>query len=524
MKKLFLFALTLIAISVHAQNYTPTKVRAHRIEITSVLDKNIDAPVLDFMAPYKAGVDSLTAPVLGEAAMEMTPDRPESLLSNWVADALRQESTRYGKMADIGLCNVGGLRANMPKGKVTIGDIVEIAPFENKFCMLTLRGSDLLDLFSQIAKSLGEGISGAQLDISADGKLLSATVGGKAIKPNAKYTLATIDYLAEGNDGLVALKKALKKRVMSDNVRDVYMEYIRRETAAGRTLTSQIEGRITIDGKRADQLVREVKVSGEKQLTILHTSDSHSCIYPINPNSTDKKRANKGGYLRRLALINDLRADNPDLLLVDCGDFSQGSAYYNLYKGEVEVGLMNLMGYDVATIGNHEFDFGIDNMVRIFRMAKFPIVCCNYDFGTTPLKDIVKPYTIIEKNGLKIGVIGVGPMLEGLVSTKNYEGITYLDPVASANPIAAKLKNEDHCDLVIVLSHLGLIKELEGAMPDPEFIAGMHNIDAVFGGHSHSYLTDPVYYKNADGKEIPCDHQGKHAQYVGILQFDLKKK
>ena len=246
MKKLFLFALTLIAISVHAQNYTPTKVRAHRIEITSVLDKNIDASVLDFMAPYKAGVDSLTAPVLGEAAMEMTPDRPESLLSNWVADALRQESTRYGKMADIGLCNVGGLRANMPKGKVTIGDIVEIAPFENKFCMLTLRGSDLLDLFSQIAKSLGEGISGAQLDISADGKLLSATVGGKAIKPNAKYTLATIDYLAEGNDGLVALKKALKKRVMSDNVREVYMKYIRRETAAGRKLTAQLEGRINV--------------------------------------------------------------------------------------------------------------------------------------------------------------------------------------------------------------------------------------------------------------------------------------
>lgn len=523
-KRILLIALAVLTLSAHAQNYSPKKVRAHRFEITSVFDNDIDAAAQAFLAPYKAGVDSLTAPVLGEADTEMVPDRPESLLSNWVADALRQESTHYGKMADIGLCNVGGLRANMPKGNVTIGDIMEIAPFENKFCLLTLRGSDLTELFEQIARYMGEGISGAQLDITADGKLLSATVGGKPIKPNSKYTLATIDYLAEGNDGLLALKKAIKKQVMSNNVREVYMEYIRRETAAGRKLTAQIEGRITVEGKRADQLVKTEKVSGVKQLTVLHTSDSHSCIFPINPNSTDKKRANKGGYLRRKALIDDLRADNPDLLLVDCGDFSQGSPFYNLYKGEVEVGLMNLMHYDVATIGNHEFDFGIENMARIFRMAEFPIICCNYDFGTTPLKDIVKPYTILQKNGLKIGVIGVSPMLEGLVSNKNYEGITYMNPIECANPIAAKLKNEEHCDIVLVLSHLGLTRELDGSTPDTEFIAGMHNIDAVFGGHTHTNLSDPVMVKNADGKEIPCDHQGKNAQFVGLVEFDLYKK
>ena len=523
-RKLILFALAVLTLSAHAQNYEAKRSRAHRFEITSWYDQSPGTLADVILKPYQAGVDSIMAPVLGVAETEMEAERPESLLSNWVADVLREESTRYGKKADVGLCNIGGLRSIMPKGNVTVGDIMEIAPFENRFCMVTLLGSDLLELFQQIAKYQGEGISGAQLDITTDGKLLSATVGGKAIKPKAKYTLATIDYLAEGNDGLVALKKAIKKDVKSDFVRDVYMERIKQETAAGRKLSAKIEGRITIEGKRADQLVREEKVSGEKHLTILHTSDSHSCILPLNPNSMDKKRANKGGYLRRYKLIEQLRYDDPDILLVDCGDFSQGSAFYNLYKGEVEVKLMNAMGYDVATIGNHEFDFGIDNMVRIFRMATFPIVCCNYDFGTTPLKDIVKPYTIVQKNGLKIGVIGVCPKLEGLVIGSNYEGITYLNPIEAANPIAARLKNEEKCDMVIVISHLGWTNSLDGAMADPEFIAGMHNIDAVFGGHSHTYFADPMYVKNADGKEIPCDHQGKNAQYVGVLQFDLLKR
>ncbi|MCH5177249.1 MAG: 5'-nucleotidase C-terminal domain-containing protein [Prevotellaceae bacterium] len=511
--------------SAYAQNYEPTKVRAHRIEVTSVLDKHPDTDLTDFLAPYKAGVDSLMAPLLGVSSATMPVNRPESPLSNWIADVLRSESTRYGKMADMGLCNMGGIRSAMPAGNVTVGDIMEIAPFENRFCLLTLKGDALLQLFEQMAHSYGEGISGAQLDISSDGKLLSATIGGKVVNPKAKYTIATIDYLAEGNDGLLALKDAVKKEVKPDFVRDVYMEYIRREHAAGRPLTAAIEGRVTVEGKRADELDAETdNAAREKQLTIVHTSDTHSCILPFNPNSTDVARANKGGYLRRKVLIDNLREDNPELLLVDCGDFSQGSAYYNLYKGEVEVQLMNKMRYDAATIGNHEFDFGVENMARIFRMATFPIICCNYDFGTTPLRDLVKPYTIIYKNGLKIGLIGVCAQLEGLVSSQNCEGITYLNPIDCANPIAERLKNEEHCDLVFVLSHLGWTPNLNGAMNDQEFIAGMRNIDAVFGGHSHLYFADPAYVRTADGKDIPCDHQGKNAQFIGIMQFDLRQK
>lgn len=514
-----------LAIGINAQNYELSKIRAHRIEITKVLDQHPDPEMAAFLAPYKAGVDSIMAGFIGTSAVEMSVGRPESPLSNWIADVLREESAKYGKKADIGLCNIGGLRSMMPKGNVNIGDIMEIAPFENRFCMLTLKGSSLQKLFEQIAHSKGEGISGAQLNISADGKLLTATVNGKPIKPKATYTIATIDYLADGNDGLLALKEATKKVIKPTLVREVYAEFIKREYAAGHTITAAVEGRITVDGQRADQLPTEAEIKSKtKVLTVLQSSDSHSTIMPINPNTTDQSRANKGGYLRRKILIDDMRMDDPDLLLVDCGDFSQGSPFYNLYKGEVEIKLMNMMHYDAATIGNHEFDSGVDNMVRIFSMAEFPIICCNYDFGTTPLKDIVKPYTIVERNGLKIGLIGVCPQLEGLVGSNNCAGITYRNPIDSANPIAAKLKSEEHCDVVFVLSHLGWSPNLNGAMNDQEFIQGMKNIDAVFGGHSHLYFTDPAFVRTADGKEIPCNHTGKHAQYIGVMQFEMKAK
>ncbi len=508
-----------------AQSFETKNINAQRIEVTAAYDRHPDAEAWALIAPYKAGVDSIMSPILGESLVEMPAYRPESPLSNWVCDVLRQESRRYGKQADLGLCNIGGLRASMPKGNVRVGDIMEIAPFENRFCLLTLRGSDLLDLFRQMAHSKGEGISGAQLNISREGELLSATVGGKPVKPNRLYTIATIDYLAEGNDGLVALKKAVKKVVKPDFVRDVYMDYIRRETAAGRTITAEIEGRITIDGMSLDELrASRQQRKVQKNLLVLQTSDTHSCIMPLNPNGDNPQRANKAGYLRRCVLVDDMRAADPDLLLVDCGDFSQGSVYYNLYKGDVEVKLMNHMRYDAATIGNHEFDCGLDNMARLFRMAQFPVVCCNYDFTGTVLQDLVKPYVIVEKKGLRIGLIGVGPMLEGLVSSQNCPGVTYHDPVACAQPIAEKLKKEEHCDLVFVLSHLGWLKPLNGGITDEEFIGQMHNIDAVFGGHSHVYFQEPKMVTNADGIAIPCNHMGKNAQWVGTMSFELEEK
>jgi putative 5-nucleotidase len=231
-------------------------------------------------------------------------------------------------------------------------------------------------------------------------------------------------------------------------------------------------------------------------------------------------KADRGGFVRRIAMLKEERAKNPDLLLFDSGDFSQGSPYYTMFKGDVEVGLMNQMHYDAVTIGNHEFDFGLENMVRLFKKANFPIVCANYDFKGTELEKLVKPYIILKRNGLKIGVFGLGPKLDGLVVKANYGPIVYNDPVACAQKVVNELKAKK-CDLIICISHLGW--NIEG-VSDEEVIAGTRGIDLVLGGHSHTYLNKLEYVKDLDGKMIGVDQNGKHAIYVGKLVLDMKKK
>ena len=263
-----------------------------------------------------------------------------------------------------------------------------------------------------------------------------------------------------------------------------------------------------------------VAVAQKKQLVILHTNDTHSCIMPLNPNLADTALAGRGGFLRRMALIEDERAKTPGLLLIDSGDFSQGSPYYNFYKGEVEVELMNRMGYDVATIGNHEFDFGLENMARIFRMAKFPIVCANYDFTGTSVEGLVKPYTIIKRNGLKIGLFGLSPQPKGLVDTTKFVGVKYLDPVETARRMAALLKTKKRCDVIICVSHLGWEDE---ELTDQMLVLATRDIDIVLGGHSHTYMKTLRYVKNVDGKDVPVDQNGKHGIWIGRIVLDLEK-
>lgn len=260
----------------------------------------------------------------------------------------------------------------------------------------------------------------------------------------------------------------------------------------------------------------------QKHLEVLHTNDTHSCIMPLNPNLADTAVAGRGGFLRRVSMIKEERAKNPDLLLIDSGDFSQGSPFYTMFKGDVEVGLMNLMGYDAVTIGNHEFDFGLENMARIFKMAKFPVVCANYDFTGTCVEGLVKPYVIIKRNGLKIGLFGLSPQLEGLVDLSKCEGVTYLDPVEVGNRVAAELKHDKKCDVVICVSHLGWLRPDE--MGDQKLLASSKDIDLVLGGHSHSYFKALRYVNNADGKAVPVDQNGKNAMYVGKLTLSFDKK
>lgn len=257
-----------------------------------------------------------------------------------------------------------------------------------------------------------------------------------------------------------------------------------------------------------------------KQLLILHTNDTHSCVIPLNPNLADTMLAGRGGFLRRAAMIDQMRKEDKELLLLDSGDFSQGSPYYTMFKGDVETELMNIMGYDAATIGNHEFDFGLDNMARLFKKVNFPIVCANYDFTGTVVEGLVKPYVIIKRKGVKIGIFGLSPKLEGLVMASTCAGVKYLDPIKTANDIADKLKNEEKCDVVICLSHLGWD---EAGLNDMEMMAKTRNIDLVLGGHSHSYFQQLNYVRNLDGKEIPNDQNGKHGIFVGKITLNLEK-
>ena len=241
----FFLLLCMASGTVWAQK-TVRLVEAGRYEMTKKWDAAPDSAAWRIVAPYRKAVDSIMSPVLGESEVYMWVDRPESPLSNFVADVLLDASVRVGKKADIGLCNMGGLRSTMPKGPVTYGHILEISPFENKLCILALKGNKLLELMEQIAAVGGEGVSrGVKLVITKDGRLLNAEINGKPIDPNGIYVISTLDYLSEGNDRLYALKDHLFKKETDFKVRDLLMEAVMYSQSAGRKVTAKVEGRIT---------------------------------------------------------------------------------------------------------------------------------------------------------------------------------------------------------------------------------------------------------------------------------------
>ena len=257
-----------------------------------------------------------------------------------------------------------------------------------------------------------------------------------------------------------------------------------------------------------------------KQLVILHTNDTHSQIFPITPQLPDTMKAGRGGFLRRLVMLKEERSKHPDLIYFDSGDFFQGSAYFTMFKGDVEIGLMNQMGIDASTIGNHEYDFGLENMAAMFKKANFPILCANYDFTGTPMEGVTKPWIIVKRNGVKIGVFAVCPKLKGLVSDKNCPGVKYLDPAKVALETATMLKQEKKCDIVVCLSHLGW--ESNRGEDDQYMIQNSRNIDLVLGGHTHTYMQQLEHWNNMDGKPIPVDQNGKSGIFVGKMVIDLK--
>ena len=219
-----------------------------RVAMDAAFDARPDAEAIALLAPYKHRVDSMMGHVIGTSAIDMDAHRPESLLSNLVADILREAaSSTLGRPADMGLVNMGGLRTTLSRGCITMGDAYEILPFENSLCILTLRGSSLRKLFGNIAYRLGEGVSGVRLEVSDDRKLLDATIGGLPIDDDRLYTVATIDYLAEGNDGMSALTEATSRICPPGaTLRSLFITYVEQQAQAGRSVTAQMEGRVVV--------------------------------------------------------------------------------------------------------------------------------------------------------------------------------------------------------------------------------------------------------------------------------------
>jgi len=265
------------------------------------------------------------------------------------------------------------------------------------------------------------------------------------------------------------------------------------------------------------------KEDEEIRLTILSTNDVHSRIDPFPVN--DKRNAGMAGFARRAEMVKEIREQEENVLLFDAGDIFQGTPYFNMYGGEVEFKLMSEMGYDAATMGNHDFDNGLEGFKKQLPNAKFPFICSNYDFSDTILKEQTKPYHIIEKGGLKIGIIGVGVEMDGLISKKNYGEAIYLDPIERANEYAEMLKKQE-CDYIICISHLGYSykqHKKEKKVSDLILAANSKNIDYIIGGHTHTFLEQPTEILNIEKQKVLVSQAGWGGILLGRLDVVFLK-
>ena len=257
-----------------------------------------------------------------------------------------------------------------------------------------------------------------------------------------------------------------------------------------------------------------------RKITILHTNDVHSHIdaFPAD----DPRNPNMGGVARRASVIEQIRKEEKNVLLLDAGDIFQGTPYFNYYGGELEFKLMSMMQYDLATLGNHDFDNGIDGFYAQLPHAKFDFVSANYDFKNTVLDGIVKPYKILIKDGIKIGIFGLGVELEGLVDKKLYKETVYNNPIEVAKDITRTLKEDKKCDIIICLSHIGFkYKNEPERVCDITLAKETKDIDLIIGGHTHTFLDKPVVETNLDGKKVLINQVGCYGINLGRIDFYL---
>ncbi|MBQ3382510.1 MAG: metallophosphatase [Bacteroidales bacterium] len=252
-----------------------------------------------------------------------------------------------------------------------------------------------------------------------------------------------------------------------------------------------------------------------QDLVILHTNDTHSQIEPLSSGNYK----GLGGVVRREKYINQVRAENKNVILLDAGDFSQGTPYFTLFRGDVEIELMNALKVDVATFGNHEFDNGQEELARRIKMASFPVVNANYDLKGTPLDGLIAPYAIIERGGKRIGVIGLSVRLAGLVSPNRLGNMKYEHPYKIVNRLARRLRNREKCDLVILLSHCGYNGGKEQNPTDEMIAKNTEGVDIIIGGHSHTFIKKPMLVESKTGKKVMIVQAGAKGEEVGRIDI-----
>ena len=259
---------------------------------------------------------------------------------------------------------------------------------------------------------------------------------------------------------------------------------------------------------------------GETLITILHTNDQHSQIDPLPAND---RYAGKGGVARRATLVKQLRKENPNTLLVDAGDSFQGTPYFNLYKGEVEYKAMSAVGYDVVTLGNHDFDNGIEALAEAMKFATFDFVSANYDVRGTAIEKRVKPYVVRVMNGVRVGLFGLGIKLEGLNPPESFKGLKYYDPVKVARGAVRALREVERCAMVVCISHLGYYPKPKGdELGDSQVAEQVDGIDFIASGHTHTFMRQPVLARQPSGRDTVIFQVGKSGIYLGRVDFTVK--
>ena len=297
--------------------------------------------------------------------------------------------------------------------------------------------------------------------------------------------------------------------------------FLTQSAAFGAALVASPGLRSVLSDRRS-AIVRALDpVVDETVITILHTNDTHSQIDPLPGN--DKTYPGKGGVARRATLVKRIRKENPNTLLIDAGDVCQGTPYFNFYKGEVEYKAMSAIGYDVGTLGNHEFDNGVDALAAALKFANFDLVSANYDVNGTALEGRIKPYVIRDVGGVRIGLFGLGISPVALITAANFKGVTYRDPIEVSRQVVKTLREKERCAMVVVMSHLGYYKNPKPEdVGDAQVAAQVDGIDFIASGHTHTFMDEPVRVKQPSGRETLIFQVGKSGIYVGRVDFTFR--